>query len=392
MGRPKGSKNAPKGTSELPGQENILRPQDATSEVAVTSTTRKRRSGPQKAKEVAKKAIPEAPDTAAAATPVVDAPAQRDLVVMDVQTGEIVGRDKSLNLDVSARAYYSHSFLRGYASCSARTYFRTIKAPARKSFALERGSCAHELIERFAKEGRDPVANFPEAWERFITANLPEMSEADQEKAPREYEVTKLMLEEFVIENNELFQKRVRPEDAEVEFNVPVVMTVGNKQFTRNFFGKIDLILWNSDRTRYRIIDYKTSASSPGDEALSLDTQFALYQYAATQKLGLPPSAMDFYLLKGQHVCDERFSSAKHPRDPLRRLPNCQVNYALKVPIKTDEEIQDLFNLYYANLILKYEAGFFSRDGRSDPKNQCGRCEYLQHCLQTRSFPTPVII
>lgn len=663
---------------------------------------------------------------------------QQDLVLLNPVTGEIVGPAKVLDLSKSLIPHYSHSFLKMVAQCSAQAYFKKGHFPQRKSFALERGSCVHHLLELFAKEGKDPVAGLPDAWRLYITDHVAEMNEDDQEKAAKEYDNTKRMLEEFVYENKQLFKERVRPEDIEVEFNLDIPLRLGDKTFTRKFNGKIDLVLWSEDRTKYRIIDYKglaldtpiptphgwttmadlkegdevfdrdgkpcrvvhkseihnrkcyqitfddglkiicddehrwitktgstcytklasgekkmydyrkesvktaaeiaetlknkgqkhhqllnaaplkvkhkellldpyllgcwlgdgttsngsitsadpeifeafseggfsvtsiqkkkdancetrtfgglynilsqmdlvghkyipeaylwasteqrlallqglmdtdgswnkdrrqavftninlklvqaladlisslgakakihpitakkghytsyryyyvtfvptwfnpfrlkrkadlvitkntahyrvitdvkevpsvptqcievdspshtylctramipthnTSASAPGENELALDSQFALYFYAGEQLYGKKASALDYYLLNGVHICRDkngnsiRFSSKAHPRELGQRKSGCEITYALKVPKKTDEEIQELFNAYYAPLVVKYESGIVAKEGRSDVRNRCNLCTFSEYCATVREFPAPRII
>lgn len=323
---------------------------------------------------------------------------QQDLVLLNPVTGEIVGPAKVLDLRVSARAHYSHSFLKSVAQCSAQAKFKAEHAPQRKAFSLERGSCVHHLLELFAKEGKDPVAGLPEAWRFYITDHVTEMNEADREKAAKEYDNTKRMLEEFVYENKQLFKERVRPEDIEVEFNLDVPLRLGDKTFTRKFNGKIDLVLWSDDRTKYRIIDYKTSASAPDPNSLALDAQFSLYFWAGEQLYGKKASALDYYLLNGVHICHDeegksiRFSSKAHPREIGQRKSGCEITYALKVPKKSDEEIEELFNAYYAPLVVKYESGIVAKEGRADVRNRCNLCTFFEYCATVREFPAPRII
>lgn len=323
---------------------------------------------------------------------------QQDLVLLNPVTGEIVGPAKVLDLSKSLIPHYSHSFLKTVAQCSAQAYFKKGHFPQRKSFALERGSCVHHLLELFAKEGKDPVKGLPEAWRFYIADHVAEMNEADQEKAAKEYDNTKRMLEEFVYENKQLFKERVRPEDIEVEFNLDVPLRLGDKTFTRRFNGKIDLVLWSEDRTKYRIIDYKTSASAPGANELALDAQFALYFWAGEQLYGKKASALDYYLLNGVHICHDeegksiRFSSKSHPREIGQRKSGCEITYALKVPKKSDEEIEELFNAYYAPLVVKYESGIVGKEGRADVRNRCNLCTFSDYCATVREFPAPRII
>lgn len=201
------------------------------------------------------------------------------------------------------------------------------------------------------------------------------------------------MVEEFLFENREIFASLVRPEDNEVEFTIPITMNVGGHVFTRDFYGKIDLLVWNKDRTSARLLDYKSSASAPSKSTLDVETQFALYEAAFYHLFpGKRLSGIEYYLLKGQHGCDVKFSSKAHPRNPLERKPGCWINYAIKVPKKSPEYMQSLYNTYYGPNILKYEMGLISKEGLADPRNRCGMCEYEKHCLTVTEFPGPTIL
>ncbi len=399
MARPKGSKNKPK----QPLQSTL----EQSNEVYPSEKPKRAQKGLKRAKKgivegsFAPSAATEKEPLPPTANPapkqgVIDSP---NRAIIDLNTGQILGPDKSLDLSISAIPHYSHSFIRSVATCSAQAYFKKANAPQVKSFALERGSCVHNLLEAFAKEGKDPVAGLPDMWKLFIVDHLEEMTEADQEKATKEYESTKEMLEEFVHENATFFHEHIRPEDVEVEFNLDVPLRLGDKTFTRKFNGKIDLIVWNNDRTEIRrIIDYKTSASAPSSNELALDSQFALYFWAVQQMFGLKARGMDYYLLRGQHLCrDEagrsiRFSAKAHPRALTERKPNCEVTYAIRVPTKTDDEVEELFNAYYAPLVVKYEAGIISKEGRADPRNRCNFCTFATHCSTVKEFPVPRIV
>lgn len=382
MGRTKGSKNKPKEATQA-----TLEQPDKVSPVEKP----KRSPG---AKKTAKKGDVEAPSAAPAATH--DSSTQhRNLVIMDAETGEIVGPDKSLDLNAPNGTRYSHSFIQNLCNCTASGWYRRTKAPARKVFALERGSVAHVLIEDWEKFNKDPLENFDNVWRQYILDNKDKMSPEDQEKIEKGYEDTKRMLSEFVDENKDI-RDEIRPEDVEVPFEIEVTLNVGgDKQIKRTVVGKIDLIRWlDRKNVKYTLIDHKTSVSAPGLEELARNTQFAIYALAAEKLYGKPPAAMYFYHLAGTHMCSERFSSVKHPREIGKRVPNCEINYAVKVPRKTPEQTQNLLDTYYAPAILRWEAQSIGKDGLADPKNRCVRCEYKEFCdtVTAKDLPVPIFV
>lgn len=378
MGRRPGSKNKPKVThAELA----------AANEAAQKEYREKKTRRPKK--------VEEKPQLQESSTLTQSSTQHRNLVIMDAATGEIVGPDKSIDLDAPNGTRYSHSFVQNLCNCTLSGYFRRTKAPARKVYALERGSVAHILIEEWEKYGTNPLEKFDDTWRAYILDNAEKMSPEDQKKIEKGYEETRRMLVEFVDENKDI-RGDIRPEDVEVPFEIEVTLNVGGgKQIKRTIVGKMDFIRWlDRQNVRYNLIDHKTSASVPGDEELKRLVQFSIYQLAAEKLYGKPPAAMYFYHLAGTHMCDDKFSSVKHPRELGKRLPNCEINYAVKVPRKTPEQIQDILDTYYAPAILRWEAQSIGKDGLADPKNRCIRCEYKEHCdtVTAKDLPVPIFV
>jgi ATP-dependent exoDNAse (exonuclease V) beta subunit len=369
VGRTKGSKNKPK--VALQASEN----QSGILEVKKES---KRAPRPLSG---AGNDTPEAPVMAK-----VDFSRQR--AIIDLTTGQIIGPDKSVDLSQPVKHHYSHSFIKQLASCTAQAYFRKTNAPTRPSFALRRGTVVHELIEDYEKEKKDPLAGLPEKWAANILEVKDQMSPEDQIKADKGYAETTQILEEFIAENAKLVSSgRIKPEDVEVPFELNLTFNVGGLIFTRRVVGKIDLVLFNSDRTSYIVLDFKTTRQAPSPDDLARDTQFQIYALAATRIYGFPPKECIYYHLPGTHLCKERFSEKAHPRPLKERKPGCEVNYAIGIKPKTEEEVLDLLNTYYGGNILKWELGIVSKDGLADFKGKCGWCEYREICDLTTSFP-----
>lgn len=414
MGRRPGSKNKPKQALEAP--QNL-------SKVSEVKEAPKRA---QKAKEGAKKPTGAAPkvarqkalsisthngdistpervssDSGVAVIPGADKDYKElsvyetgtsNRAIIDLATGQILGA--AFDITAPSTTKYSHSFIQTLAKCTAAGYFRKSHAKALKVFALERGSCVHSLIEEWEKHGKDPVAGLPEAWRHYILDNAEGMSEDDRAKIEKEYRPTEQMLSEFVHENQDI-RSKIRQEDVEVPFEIEVTLNIGDKQIKRIVVGKIDLIIWlDKERTKYNLIDHKTTATVPGDEEIALDTQFSVYQLAAEKLFGKPPLAMFYYHLKGTHMCSDRFSSVAHPREVGKRVDGCEIGYAKKVPKKTPDQIQSLLDTYYAPSIIRWEAQSIGKDGLADPKNRCVRCEYRDTCSKTtaKDLPVPVFV
>ncbi len=309
---------------------------------------------------------------------------------VDIETGDILP-DIAFDPFKPSTIKYSHSFIRALAECSFKGYLRKTHAPAAKAFALERGSCAHKLIEDYEITKKDPMESFDEQWGLFVLDNKEKMTPEDQEKIDKGYEDTQRMIREFVDENKDLVAN-IRPEDVEVSFEIEVEINVGGKIAKRTVVGKIDLVLWNKDRTEYIIIDHKTTASAPGEEELEREMQFCIYQEAGERLFGKPPKKMLYYYLNGQHLCSERFSSVKHPRELGKRTPNCQINYAIDVPLKTKEQFQNMIQNYYWPQMIKWESSMIGKEGAADPKNNCVRCEFKKHCDTVTQMPTPTFL
>jgi hypothetical protein len=314
-------------------------------------------------------------------------------VVIDAVSGEILGPDKSLDLETIPETKYSHSFLKTIGQCTAAAYFRRSKAPSKAVFAMEQGSAAHHLIEIYEKEHKDPLKHLAEAWQRFIVANRDNMTPKDQEQADKGPGLLEQIMTEFVYENEEILD-RIRPEDVEVPFTILVTINTAKGPMKRYVTGKIDLVLWNRERTEYEIIDWKSSSKAPSKDELTQEPQFFIYAKAATELYGFPPVRMSFYLLRGEHLCSERFSSKAHPRLPIKsRLKTCEINYAFEVPVPNEEQIQSMLDTYYGSQIWKWESGIIGRDGKADYRNRCERCQYKEACDNFKGpFEAPVFV
>lgn len=376
MPRPKGSKNKPKPEAPLNPYE-------------VSEVKEKPKRSPRAIKQPSTGIVEKDKAEISAATEAPpNPPSQR--VIIDLTSGQVLGPDRSLDLSQPVAHHYSHSFVKQIATCTAQAYFRRSQAPARPSFALRRGTVVHELIEALEKDGKDPLAGLPEKWAQHILEVKAEMSPEDQGKVEKGYSETVQILEEFLDENADLIASgRIKPEDVEVAFELELTFDVGGFKFTRRVVGKIDLVLWSRDRKSYIVLDYKTTRSAPGDDELARDTQFQIYALAATKIYGFAPKECIFYHLPGTHLCNERFSSKAHPRPLKERKDGCQVNYAISIKPKTEDEVHDLLNAYYGGNILKWELGIISKDGLADSKGKCSWCEYREHCDTVRSFPPP---
>jgi hypothetical protein len=322
----------------------------------------------------------------------------RRLAVVDLDTGDVIGSyDSSLLIrDNTDEVKYSHSKIKTYNTCSAQTHFRNQKAFAQPQFALERGSAAHRALELGITQGKDPLKVLEDEWTVRFLERIEEYSKKDQDKIHKEYANTQKMIRYFM-EENKHWIPRVRPEDNEVEFDMVFDFEVGGRKFKRRLLGYIDQILWDVDHNEYEIIDFKTSAKAPADAELAIDAQFALYQIAATRLYGKPPSAIYYYLLKGDLNCDYRDGGYtcngdkkhKHVTNVCKKHyhTNKCFNFSFEIPIKTDEEIQTLLNTYHGPNILQMEAGAYSKQ-RHDLAI-CGRCMYQQVCNETKELPLP---
>lgn len=384
MGRRPGSKNKPKEAPQaVSGQPDKVSPIEKP----------KRSPG---AKKAAKNGTVAAPSTASAATQ-ESSTQHRNLVIMDASTGEIQG--EAPDFRAIPDTMYSHSFVKDIHACTAKAYFRKTHAPARKVFALERGTVAHTLIEGWEKEGEDPVAGLPDAWKHYILDCKDQFSPEDQEKIEKGFTDTQRMLAEFVFENADV-RHRIRPEDVEVPFKILVTINTSVGPIRRWLVGKIDLVLWNEDRTSFNIIDWKTSAKAPHASELEIGVQFATYQIACKELYGQEPRTMTYYLLAGEHICRDskgasiRFSSNAHPRELGKRVPGCEVNYAIRVSRKSPEQLQALLDDYYSAAIYKWELGIVGKDGKHDPRSLCSMCQYKDFCdsFSVKNLPAPVFV
>jgi hypothetical protein len=316
------------------------------------------------------------------------------LVVIDKESGEELARHPAeLFLEDNIKGYYSHSFMGSIAQCEASAYFRKIRSPMRPAFALERGSAIHNTIENYIKYGTDPVTEIQHQWDTLVTTKVPFMNERDQIKAKTLYEETLRMATDFVAENDELIKSG--QVESEVEFSVILDMPLPNgKSFKRRIYGKIDFVVWNEDKTKYRIMDFKSSAKVPPDEELDRDVQFTLYQHAATQLYGFPPDKIFYYLLRGVHLCRTKDKNGKDTAVRFskdhKRNTEC-MQYAFEILVKPESEIQKMITTYYMPIIIRWEAGIIGKNLK-DAHWCVDMCGYKEICDKTESFPLPTFV
>lgn len=330
-------------------------------------------------------------------TPIGQAVISRDqITVIDIVSGERLESHPAelVIVDDLDKYRYSHSFIKNYAQCHAKGYFQRMKAPALPAYALERGIVCHEAIEAFEKDPSiDIVKKFDELWKQRLVDRFKEFSDDDKQKINYGYEESKLIVEDWHWENHELIESGdVFPEDIEVEFDLPVTFTTSQGTFKRRFKGKLDIVLWNKDRSRYRILDYKTSYNAPSEAELALDPQFSLYQWAATQLFGFPPESMWWYHLKGKHKSPEEHDPPllnKKTGEPLKqtpqfsethpRTPEC-LKFAFLAPLRDQAVIDNYLNNFVAGEIIEYESGNVTKTGLADPDQCLHFCQYKQFC------------
>lgn len=334
-----------------------------------------------------------------------DRPDPKGVVTIDLVTGEKFDiHPAQLVLDNDLERYrYSHSFCKTYSTCQFKGVCYRIKAPSVPVFALERGIVAHSVVEEVEKDPTTDVMKLlDDLWKTRILDKYQDFSDKDKSSINSEgYEETVYMVEDWVHENLDLVTSgRIKPEDVEVEFNLPVTFKTEHGTFQRIFNGKIDLVLWNGDRTKYHLFDFKTSYNAPSDDELALEPQFTLYQWAATQLFGKPPVKMFWYHLRGKHKTPEEhdpplrnkqtgellkkspaFSEPGPKGGGHPRVPEC-LKYAFEMPLRSQREIDNYFNNFVAGVIINYESGNMAKTGLSDP-DECVRCQYKAYCDKT---------
>jgi len=307
--------------------------------------------------------------------------------VIDIETGAILDHHPAeLFLQDDVEHYYSHSTIKTLARCKAEAYYKKTGVKMRPAFSLERGSAAHNTLEAYIKYGTPVEEEFERQWTDLVLSKVDAMTANDQDKVRKLKEETIRMVTEFVEENDELIQSG--QSESEVEFSVILSMPLGNgKFFKRRVFGKIDWIVFNHDKTKYRLFDFKSSAKAPPDEELDRDVQFTLYQHAATEMYGFPPEKIYFYLLRGAHLCRGDDGKAIRTSKAHPRTPEC-MQYAFEMPVKSQEEIDKIFATYYLPVIIEWEAGVIGKN-LSDAHWCQTMCGYKDHCDKVTSFPLP---
>lgn len=223
---------------------------------------------------------------------------------------------------MGADRVYSASSLEGYAACPQRFLMgdllrvRAVEEPEQvfQIDALRRGNLLHRILERFWCEwtGEVPAALAPGAAER-----LREIARQECDAAERRGESGYAAM--WAAERLEVIDDCLRW--LEVEREDPDTVALPNvateARFGRRYFaeqkgrlsrdepveirlngrllrlaGRIDRISWNDDKTRFRVIDYKTGrvrSEKPGKLQGGRMLQLPLYVLAGAQLLGADP-------------------------------------------------------------------------------------------------------
>lgn len=242
----------------------------------------------------------------------------------------------------------SASRLSTWLQCRLKFWFRYISGLKKaKSPALHVGTSCHETLKYWNKarwRQESPSLKqlydvYAESWESQEEPVNWDGAEADQKKTGWR------LLETYFRESPIAFNERV---DA-VEVSVEAVLQNG----LPSLVGIIDLV-----RHGGRIVDFKSSSTTPNPATVELTTEFQTtsYAYLYREATGKTESAIELHHL----------IKTKNPKLVVTVLPAA-----------TDQKMERLFRV-----IESYKYGLQAEDFVPSPGLQCVSCEFRADCIK----------
>lgn len=303
---------------------------------------------------------------------------------VDETTGEVRRVSKpaapasvSTKLGIDFRG--SASLLKDYQKCGARAYARITKQPGIKSIKLFNGSAVHSALEMYVKEQSDPMKVYETelikaAEENKISLGTTEAAEARQ--------VGILCVASGVAILNTPSKagvplwKRLDPQYVEKYF----IITRNGRKYS----GKIDLVAFQEDPSKYVVTDFKTGGHAPDQYTLDNDIQFDMYPYAlyhdkaCTKTYGTWAQREVYLHLRGQVQekdvkTGRRLSLAQREKlPPMTRKP---LKYDFPTQ-RTLAQVEEKFENVLEPIMIQMENNVFIRN--FEPSYGCQSCEYFK--------------
>ena len=180
---------------------------------------------------------------------------------------------------------YSHSKLSTYEQCKYKyklKYIDKIPSPVEKSIEAHLGTCVHDALEWLYKE--------------VISGSLPTMEDVIERYAStwkEEYKDSFIIVKQDLTAQNyfdkgvkfliDYYMKHQPFEDGTLELEKKIWINLTEEH---SVIGYIDRLVYNKDKKRYEIHDYKTANSLPTQEKFDTDRQLALYSIAIKELYG----------------------------------------------------------------------------------------------------------
>lgn len=185
-------------------------------------------------------------------------------------------------------AVYSHSKLSSFEQCKYKyklRYIDKVPSPVEKSIEAHLGTCVHDALEWMYKE--------------VLNKRIPELDEVIQKYTERwqeDYKETFIIVKkEFRAEDYynkgvkfiiDYYMKHKPFDDGTRELEKKIWVSLGNET-NHKLVGYIDRFVYNKEKNRYEIHDYKTANSLPERQKFEEDRQLALYALAIKQLFGM---------------------------------------------------------------------------------------------------------
>lgn len=193
----------------------------------------------------------------------------------------------------------TYSAIRKFQSChkAYQNRYKKNLVPLEQDDVLFLGSTIHNCLEMWYKrDSNDPIIEIQIG--RLIDEAYP-MRESD-DKQKRDWHLAKAMMNGYI---HQYRQENFKIIDTELEFSVPIINPITNRQ-SRSFklMGKVDALALLDGK--YFIMEHKTASMITGDyiEILPMDFQINLYAMALSRFKNIPIAGVIYNVIQKSRI------------------------------------------------------------------------------------------
>ena len=253
--------------------------------------------------------------------------------------------------------------------------------PLEQNETLFLGSLIHDCLEMWYKRDLNDLSIEIQIG-RLIDEAYP--MRVSDEKQKKDWHLAKAMMDGYI---NQYQQEDFRIIDTELEFSVPIINPITNRQ-SRSFelMGKVDgLVMLNNE---YYIMEHKTAALITGDyiEKLPMDFQINLYAMALSRFKNIPIAGVIYNVIQKSRIRQKLGESEE--QFEIRRQELIQKSKTGKTSAKrqmpeSDESFQyRLQSIYQDDKMFHREILYLSQTDIQRTQNQLW--EITQEILTTQ--------